>query len=230
MKYQRQTTADGCDTIYSTQYRQIFHSKYGALIETNHVFIQGTEIDKRLAQTLPTRILEIGFGTGLNFFATAQLSQAARVPLHYIALEKELLPGDLFAQLNHRQLLKNTGDLYQAFLHWRDELSHPPSLVHLRWQFDEILQLELVLGDATTVEIPKLAYHAIYHDPFSPNVNPELWTQTFFSRLYLVLEDGGKLATYSAKGEVRRNLEAIGFKVEKRPGPPGKREMLVAIR
>lgn len=86
-----------------------------------------------------------------------------------------------------------------------------------------------MLGNATHIELPQLNFHAIYHNAFSPNANPELWTQDFFAQLFPLLEPGGKLATYSVKGTVRRNLQAVGFKVQKLPGPPGKREMLVAV-
>ena len=78
--------------------------------------------------------------------------------------------------------------------------------------------------------LPDVRHDAVYLDAFSPDVNPELWTSAFLARLYTVTKPGGRLATYSAKGQVRRDLEAVGFAVEKRPGPPGKREMLVAVK
>ena len=93
-----------------------------------------------------------------------------------------------------------------------------------------MIKLTLILGEATGANIPPHSYHAIYHDAFSPAANPELWTPHFFVRLYAALKPGGKLATYSAKGAVRRALQTVGFRVQKLPGPPGKREMIVATR
>jgi len=113
---------------------------------------------------------------------------------------------------------------------WRGDLPDSISGSTLRWTFDDRLQLEIIIGDATGIEISRRDYHAIYHDPFSPAANPELWTREFFERLHRVLTPGGKLATYSVKGSVRRTLQAVGFEVQKLPGPPGKREMLEAVR
>jgi tRNA U34 5-methylaminomethyl-2-thiouridine-forming methyltransferase MnmC len=225
-----QPTADGSDTLYSTEYQQTFHSKHGALTETEHVFLDGTGVKQRVAAREPTRILEVGFGTGLNFWATVRHSRAASTSLHYVALEKHLLPAVTLAQLNHSQLFEDIEDIRRAFLTWRSDLPDPISDSTLRWEFDDRLQLEIVVGDATGVEIPQRDYHAIYHDPFSPAANPELWTQEFFARLHNVLTLGGRLATYSVKGTVRRRLQAVGFEVQKLPGPPGKREMLAATR
>jgi tRNA U34 5-methylaminomethyl-2-thiouridine-forming methyltransferase MnmC len=226
---QRRPTADGFDTFYSVQYGQTFHSSHGALAEARHVFLEGAGVAQRLAAALPARILEIGFGAGLNFWLTAQAGRLAQTPLHYVALEKRLLPASLLAQLNHGRLLAEISELRQAFLAWREGLPDPlPS--PLCWQFGPLLRLELILGDAAQVELPNYTYDAIYHDAFSPAANPELWTPAFFARLYPGLNPGGKLATYSAKGSVRRNLQAAGFQVQKRPGPSGKREMTVAYR
>lgn len=230
MTYQRRTTGDGFDTLYSAEVGQTFHSIHGALTEAIHVFLRGAAIDQRLAGGLPSRVLEVGFGTGLNFWVTAQASRAAGVPLRYVALERELLPAELLAQLNHDRFLGAAADIRRAFLKWRAGLPEigPPARLHR--EFEGGVRLELVLGDATSVQIPAAGYHAIYHDPFSPDANPELWTQAFLARLYALLSPEGRLATYSARGAVRRNLLAVGFKVQKQAGPPGKREMLVAFR
>jgi len=230
MKYRRFQTGDGSDTLYSPLYRETFHSKFGALTETRHVFLGGTGVDRRLARGQPTRILEVGFGAGLNFLATAHLSRTAGTPLRYVALEKEPLAADLLEQLNHGQLPQIGGDIRETFLKWRREWPQSLQKSRLRREFETGIRLELILGDAIQVQIPPLSYHAIYHDPFSPQANPELWSQDFLAGLYAVLSPGGKLATYSVKGAVRRKLQAAGFRVEKRPGPPGKREVLVAAR
>jgi tRNA U34 5-methylaminomethyl-2-thiouridine-forming methyltransferase MnmC len=229
MTYQRQRTADGSDTLYSVAAGQGFHSAFGALTETHHVFIEGSGLDRRLAAGLASRVLEIGFGTGLNFFATAMLARQSGAALAYLALENSLVAAELLSQLNHDQLFAGGADLRQAFIAWRAALPDPLPL-RLSWRYDGQISLELLLADASTVEIPSPAYHAIYHDPFSPEVNPTLWTPTMFSRLHAVLADGGRLATYSVKGTVRRALQTAGFQVQKRPGPPGKREVLVATR
>ena len=229
MSSQKIPTADGFDTLYSTAYEQTYHSTHGALTEARHVFLEGTGVAERLAQRLPTRVLEIGFGTGLNFLLTAHRAASAHTRLHYTALEKDVLPADVLAPLNHGKRL-GAVPLSEALLAWRRALPGTPSSGLYRHPFSETLALQLVVGDATEVPIPGPAYHAVYLDAFSPDANPELWTASFLARLFAVMHPGGTLATYSAKGSVRRNLEAVDFRVGKRPGPPGKREMLVAVR
>ena len=227
-EFQIQPTADGCDTLYSPTYGETYHSRYGALFETAYVFLEGTGVKQRLAEGQPTRILEVGFGTGLNFWATAYLSRAGYTRLHYIALEKHFLPTAVFARLNHDCLPNLAQDVRAAFLVWRAQLPEPLP-TSLTWTFGTI-QLDLMIGDAAEMPIPGEAYDAIYQDAFSPKANPELWTVDFFARLYERLHPGGTLATYSVKGSVRRALQAVGFRVEKHPGPPGKREILAAQR
>jgi tRNA U34 5-methylaminomethyl-2-thiouridine-forming methyltransferase MnmC len=74
------------------------------------------------------------------------------------------------------------------------------------------------------------AYDLVYFDAFAPTTQPELWTAAVMQRMHSALRPGGVLVTYCAKGEVRRAMQAAGFSVERLPGPPGKREMMRAIR
>ena len=73
-------------------------------------------------------------------------------------------------------------------------------------------------------------YNLIYFDAFGARVQPELWTEIIFSLMYKALQSKGVLVTYAAKGSVRRAMLAVGFSVERLPGPPGKREMLRATK
>ncbi len=227
--YAPEPTADGFDTLYSAAYGQTFHSRHGALAEARHVFLEGAGVADRLARRLPTRVLEVGFGTGLNFLLTARAATDAGAALHYTALEKEVLGADVLARLNHGERL-GAAALRDALLAWRRTLAEAPPPGRHRHAFSPILTLDLVVGDAAQARLPPPTYDAVYLDAFSPEANPELWTPAFFARLFGAMRDGARLATYSASGSIRRNLEAAGFRVEKRPGPPGKREMMTARR
>ena len=222
-------TDDGFDTLFSPVYGQTYHSRHGALVEARHVFLEGSSVADRLAQGLPTQVLEVGFGTGLNFLLTAHRAAAANVALRYVALEKEVLPAAVLARLNHGSRLGATA-LRDALLAWRRTLPDVVPLGRYPLALSERCALDLVVGDATRIDLPDLAYDAVYLDAFSPDVNPELWTPSFLARLFAVMREGGTLATYSARGVVRRSLESVGFRTGKRSGPPGKREMLVAVR
>ena len=97
-----QPTADGIDTLFSANYGQTYHSTNGALIEAEFVFLRGTGLDARLTAGLTSRVLEVGFGTGLNFWATVQHSFIYGASLEYVSLEKDLLPAEMLARLNHK--------------------------------------------------------------------------------------------------------------------------------
>ena len=224
-----QRTADGSYTLYSADYAQTFHSDRGALTESRHVFLGASGVGARLSAGKGCRVLEVGFGTGLNFFLSADLATANGAELAYCALERTLLSGDSVRGLDFARHLKRP-ELLEAFLSFRDSL--PERVGEGSYQFRcQGVRLELLVGDATRQALPAAHFDAVYQDAFSPDSNPELWTKAFLQTLARALKPGGALSTYSVKGEVRRRLSALGLEVRKQPGPPGgKREMLLARR
>lgn len=219
-------TADGFPTLYSARYGQTYHSHHGARREAEHVFLDATGVAARLAAAEATRVLEVGYGAGLTFWLTAARAAATGAPLAYTALEHDLPPERVLRATGYGTRL-GLGALEAELLAWR---AHLPATGAHRLCLGPRLTLTLVLGDARAAPLPDRAFDAVYLDAFSPDANPELWTEAFFERLHAALAPGGVLATYSAKGTVRRALIRAGFAVEKRPGPPGKREMLRAAR
>ena len=221
MARKTQTTADGSRTLYSERYGESFHSDKGALTESKHVFLQGTGVVQRLEHHHPTHLLEVGFGTGLNFFLTADIALKYQTDLFYTALEKDLLSAEDLDSLGYEKYLEQP-ELLERFLAWRRGGSNQP------FEFRGV-RLELLLGEASEQTLSENAFHAVYQDAFSPHKNPELWSEAFLGGLRQALTDDGILSTYCVKGAVRRRMQALGFSVEKRSGPPGgKREMLVA--
>ncbi len=245
------TTGDGSKTLYSSTYGQTFHSEKGALSESQHVFIEGGALPFRLMSQDKVRVLEVGFGTGLNFFLSASLAAMHPSKLEYIALEKDLLSADVLEGLEYHQFLTKP-DVWHSYLEWRPTVdihsttltSIPHKTPHFQWQNSN---LALVLGQAheriLDLASPKTTIFdddpatmlgtvdIVYHDAFSYDANSELWLESFLEHLYALLKPGGVLTTYSVKGIVRRHLTALGCQVEKRPGPlGGKREMLIAIK
>lgn len=227
----RVVTADGSATLYSERYAQPFASVRGALSEARHVFLAGSGVEARLAAGKHVRVLEVGFGTGLNFFITAQACTGQpQARLEYMALEHTLLDGETLTQLGYGALVDH--ELVTAYLEWRAALGVDPAPGSYVFERGRV-RLELLLGDAAAQPLPLLdvGVAAVYHDAFSPVVNPELWTEAFLARLAGALGAGGVIVSYCVQGAVRRRLEALGLVVSKRPGPPGgKREVLVARR
>ncbi len=225
----RRLTKDGSFTLYSEQYKQTFHSINGSKTEADHVFLRASGVENMLTAGQHVRVLEVGFGTGLNFFLTADLALQHKAKLHYWAFEQDLLSGDVMTSLSFEQLISHPG-LFKQFIQWRNAQKAVAAPGLLSWEFNDSLSLCIILGDAITSTPPNEQVDAIYLDAFSPDQNPELWTVSFFEKLYKSLARGRKLSTYSAKSQVRKNMNAAGFHTTRQPGPPGKREMLVATK
>jgi len=219
-------TTDGSRTLLSSRYRETYHSHHGAAAEARHVYLEGSGVARRLAEGRPTTVLEVGFGAGLNALLTLAEADRWGTPLRFVTLESDPLPVAVLRELGYRALLPRP-ELADALHDW---LAALPSGVRAHATEIAGSRVELLLVEAQHAALPAAA-HAVYHDAFSPDVNPEPWDPAFLERLYRSLEPGGRLVSYTVKGIVRRRLAALGFEVAKAPGPPGgKREMLVARR
>lgn len=223
-------TADGSNTVFSEQYGQTFHSLNGAVTESRHVFLDASGVSQRLDAQKTTRVLEIGFGLGLNCLLTLDRAISTGAKLDYHAVDsnpsRQALTGlDYGRQLNHKSLpQKLAAALYGA----NNNSSQSHQTFSGQSLYDSQAQVTLHTMDATLGDLPSGPFNAIYLDPFSPDVNPECWTIEFLSKLYQQLHPDGVMTTYSAKGSVRRAMLQAGFHVKKMAGPPGKREMLAA--
>ncbi|MCD6332837.1 MAG: tRNA (5-methylaminomethyl-2-thiouridine)(34)-methyltransferase MnmD [Bacteroidales bacterium] len=215
MKRQLIVSQDGSHTYYIPEFQEYYHSVYGAIRESRHIFILN---GLQTITTSPVRILEIGLGTGLNALLTWQYAQDHRLKVYYTGIEKFPLSNRETGVLNYSALLGLSPRIFTEFHQspWNQHITTNP--------FFNWIKLKT---DLVTFE-PSERYDLIYFDAFAPEVQPELWTETIFRRLYLCLTKGGKLVTYSAKGSVRRALKSAGFVVQKLPGPPGKREITCA--
>ncbi len=221
------TTQDGSRTLYSNQYQQSFHSMHGALAETKHVFLEGTRLTELFKFRKEVAILEIGFGAGLNWLLTASLALRHRVSITYTGLDLQIPSADLLSQLSYANLI-GTPSLAEHLIEWRRTFDSeiPHGTYQIPHKYDSVLQL--YIGEATTANFSPNTYDCIYLDAFDPRVNPEPWALDFIRQLYDTLRYGSCLVTYSAAGHVRRALVASGFSVIRRPGLPGKREVLAA--
>ena len=193
---------------------------HGALQEALHVFVRGARV------RVPARILEVGFGTGLNFMATILSLPSSEI--HYVALDHTLPPAEVLRRLNHATQL-GLPQLGHTLLAWRRTLPNEVKPGTYRFAYGPA-KLQLELGNATRAVLPPGYFNAVYLDAFSPRVNPELWTASFLTLCYRATAPGGHIATYSAAGHVRRAMCSAGFQVAREPGPVGKRAMTVGIK
>lgn len=215
------TTQDGSHSIQSEQFGVSYHSKYGAIQETHHVFINAALRMKAIVQS-EISILEIGFGTGLNAYMTWLEGNRQHLTINYTGVEAYPIALDTAQSLNYTELLKVSPD-NDVFL----KMHHQP------WNTEEAIT-ENFKFKKLNCQFQELVAHnefdIIYFDAFAPTAQPELWEHAIFEIMYNALKPSGVLTTYCAKGVVKRTMKAVGFKVEKLPGPPGKREMTRAIK
>jgi tRNA U34 5-methylaminomethyl-2-thiouridine-forming methyltransferase MnmC len=216
-------TGDGSPTVYIPALNVTYHSRHGALQESRHVFIEaGLRPALTAKESAPLRILEMGFGTGLNALLTLQEAEEKRVALHYTALELYPLSAEEADALSYDSQLSNRGsvNLYRQ-LHrapWESDIRISP--------YFTLNKRNISLLDFTSDR----SFDLIYFDAFAPAAQPDLWTEEVFTLLYRLSGPGAILVTYCSKGSVRRALQTAGWKVEKLAGPPGKREMVRGVR
>lgn len=223
MKREIINTSDGSTTIYLEQWDEHYHSKHGAIQEAYHVFIKSGLLEWiRQNDSKKLRILEIGFGTGLNAFISFLEHYKLGLHINYHAAEAYPVNPQEVALLNYVAQL-NAEYYKEAF-----ELMHQG-----HWDMDLAIDTSFILRKRKqffdTIDDLK-AFDLIYFDAFGARVQPELWDVAMFERMYRALDNNGILVTYAAKGSVRRAMQEVGFLVEKLPGPPGKREMLRAVK
>ena len=213
-------TGDGSHTLRNTTLQETYHSIHGAIQESNHVFIQHGLFEYETRNPgKPLRILEVGFGTGLNALLTLDYTLKHDVSIYYESWEKFPLDEKIISQLNYRGFSgdKKTFEIiHQA--DWNQAMTILPGFtLHKRQQ--DIL-CDPVEGN----------FDLIYYDAFAPTKQPELWTMDALQKITAALTPGGFWVTYCAKGQMKRDLVALGLKVESLPGPPGKKEMTRATK
>jgi tRNA U34 5-methylaminomethyl-2-thiouridine-forming methyltransferase MnmC len=213
-------TEDGSHTLYVPELDEHYHSTFGAVQESKHIFIE-TGFNAIAKDEIT--ILEVGFGTGLNAFLTALKCKEENRRVHYITIEKYPLKPECWQALNYPSITNNNSDVLFRDIH------------EAEWGKDVNITKEFTIrkihADFSTYELSELTpFDLIYFDAFSPEKQPELWNQLIFNDIYKKTLTNGVIVTYCAKGNVRRAMQASGFKMERLPGPPGKREMLRGIK
>ena len=214
MKRQLIQTADVSHSFAINDGRETYHSRHGAVQESLHVFI---EAGLRAIQPEGcTRVLELGFGTGLNALLTWREAEGQGREVAYTSIEPFPLALDEAELLNYARPEER-----EAFMRMHTQ-PNGESVI------SAVFSLDRRMANYPAHPSEKNHFHAMYYDAFGPATQPELWTPECFAKAFEALVVGGVLVTYCAKGQVRRDLKAAGFEVERLAGPPGKREMLRA--
>ncbi len=211
-------TGDGSHSLLNEALDETYHSRHGAIQESMHVFIeQGFNYLLNKENTKTISILEVGFGTGLNALLTLSESIKKQSAVAYTSLETYPLGREVWENFNYpdpNHLLKKLHDA--EWQKWENISPH-----------FNLLKLERSLQ---LVELEPKQFDLIYFDAFAPNKQPEMWELPMLDKVTEALKAGGVFITYCAKGQLKRDLKSLGLMVESLPGPPGKREMVRALK
>lgn len=213
-------TRDGSHTLLNAEFDETYHSRNGAWEESLYVFVrQGLEYRLRQKLQACLCIFEMGFGTGLNALLSLQYAHEHNQKIAYYSIESRPLSLALIHQLNYTERLTDTDRTYFIQLHevaWNQTVTISP--------FVSLHKIQLPFQQLQTLPAADL----VFYDAFAPDKQPELWSKPVFEKLFQAMNPGAVWVTYSAKGQIRRDLKDVGFNVERLPGPPMKRHMLRA--
>jgi tRNA U34 5-methylaminomethyl-2-thiouridine-forming methyltransferase MnmC len=213
---------DGSHTLYRNDLDEHYHSTFGAIAESRHIFIEAG-LNFQLKNLKKINVLELGFGTGLNALLTQLEAENKKIEIYYTGIESIKLSPEIHSKLNYpEQLINEKAKEYYESIHqsaW-DCIHQLSSNFHLH-------KIESKIED---VDLPQNHFDLVYFDAFAPDVQPELWTTAIFQKLIESMNKGAVLLTYSCKGNVKRAMRSAGFEFKKLPGPKGKREFLRAAK
>jgi tRNA U34 5-methylaminomethyl-2-thiouridine-forming methyltransferase MnmC len=215
-------TADGSSSLKLNDLDEQYHSVNGAIQESSIVYIQNGLLH---IKSKNIKLLEVGFGTGLNCLLSFHSNLLNKNPsfIEYTAIEPFPIPNELIEKLNYPKML---GTEIMPAVFKKMHLSKEDEKNIITPHFS----LTRSRSTVQTYQRKEASFDLIYFDAFGPNIQPEMWTVEIFKKMYALLKEDGILVTYCAKGEVKRILKSVGFKVENLPGPPGKREVTRAVK
>jgi tRNA U34 5-methylaminomethyl-2-thiouridine-forming methyltransferase MnmC len=212
-------TRDGSSSIFLPELNETYHSTFGAIQEAKHVFIKN---GLSLLNDESVSILEIGFGTGLNAFITFLESKKSNQNINYVGVEAFPVELEIIENLNYVSQLEATEHLaifnkmHQSFWEIENAITSNFILTKRKQKFEDISDLEI--------------FNLIYFDAFGFDVQPELWSEDIFKKMYNALLPEGILVTYACRTSIKNAMKSVGFTVKKIQGAPGKREMLFATK
>ena len=215
-------TGDGSRTLFNPAIGEHYHSKHGAFNESKHVFLQSGLVHfLQMNSSTQVSVLEVGFGTGLNFLLSADYCTQNHINLEYLGIEAFPLDRDLISETGYQN--------YLSIELWERFLAVYPNALNQRMELNANCRLSIdqsKLADFITQD----QFDIIYFDAFAAIHQPEMWTTEALERVCQYLKPGGVFVTYAITGNLKRSMKSLGFSIEKAPGAPGKREMLRATK
>jgi tRNA U34 5-methylaminomethyl-2-thiouridine-forming methyltransferase MnmC len=220
-----QITKDGSHTLYSNRFEQHYHNPNGAVAESKHNFFEANGLYDALKQKKEITILEVGFGTGLNLLLLldALADVKSRPAINYYSIEAYPIDActaesfNFHEHVNHPKLAEKLSHIFSNLASGMNNFILGPNI-----------EAHIFNGFFDNFSVNKLQADFIFHDAFSPDVNPELWTADTFKKIKSLSSPDAILTTYSAASKAKGAMAAAGWHLAKTRGALGKREMTLA--
>lgn len=214
-------TADGSHSLLDRSLNETYHSRHGALQESIHVFIRsGLDYFVASKGAPEIAVLEVGFGTGLNAFLTLERTRELNARVRYVSIEPHPVERSIWCKLNYG----GRGDRANGFM----------KLHELPWDVECTLTSQFVIhkihSTFQSFSSEPGQFDLVYFDAFAPGKQPDMWSLDVMKKVEMLMRAGGLFITYSAKGQLKRDLQSLGLRVESLAGPPGKKEITRAFK
>ena len=214
-------TGDGSKTLFIPEWNENYHSSHGAVQEAKHVFLK-YGLGEKLNQE-EVSIFEVGYATGLNAILTYEFAKDHSLKINYDSIEAYPVTIEEVEYLDYVSLFECL-ELKEVYKKMHDDAWNESMLISNNFQ------LKKIHDKLERYQLQDNQYDIVFFDAFGPRVQEGMWSKSHFENLYNSMKSEGVFVTYCAKGQVKRDLKAVGFEVETLPGPPGKREMTRAIK
>jgi tRNA U34 5-methylaminomethyl-2-thiouridine-forming methyltransferase MnmC len=215
-------TSDGSKTLFNKEVGEHYHSRHGALQESRHVFLHtGMRYFLEKSGLKKVKILEVGFGTGLNFLISADYCSTHEIQVDYTGIEAYPLQIEMIENTGYNNYISDC--VWNSFTKHYQQAQLKKSLItnHCTLKIEHLKMLDFKSDEL---------FDVIYFDAFAAIHQPEMWDQESLSHVCKFLNPGGVFVTYAITGDLKRTMKSLGFAIEKAPGAPGKREMLRAVK
>ncbi|MBF0441470.1 MAG: hypothetical protein HQK54_06170 [Oligoflexales bacterium] len=228
-------TDDESLTLKHPLHGEEYHSRSGAFLESVELYVRSSGFEEKTAgdDKREISVLDVGLGLGYNALQTVRtwFLSPSPPPLKLVSVEINRELPDALSRGNapwidarfEKNFISFCKALNKKGNDFKAVITHPDNKAVCHWL--------VRTGDATALDLSNErgdGFHFIWQDAFSPKVNPELWTLSWFKKLALLCSRGCILMTYSVAREVKDNLKEAGFTIKKIPALGSKRHWLKA--
>ena len=214
-------TSDGSHTVYDESLNETYHSIHGSINESNHVYVNaGLKQFIYESRKKHVNILEVGFGTGLNFLVLYDFLKKRNIKVDYHTIEPKPLNDSVLEKLNFSKIIGSSVNEIFKIIH----KSKSDELVEIDKKITFVKSVDTI----ENIKLNERKYDIIFFDAFAPSKQPDIWSYNNLNKIHSSMSEDSMLVTYCSSGKFKKTLHDLGFRVEVLDGPKRKKEMVRA--